>query len=297
MKDAIGDAFPAGARVDAYVPRPEIDQAAAYLAARLIEAPLWVGVCGPPGVGKTLLLRLLMRRLAAQFTPLYVPSAALGAVELERWIHAGLGAPEGGSCDALARRLAHDGRPLLLAIDEGQLASAELVARWEALCAPPYAARAAVAWTQAEGEPTPAALTRCATRTFLEPFELSAVPGYVASQLARARAGASERALLSGQTLERIALASAGNPRAIQRLADAELAAHAWRTRAERSPEAEAQSVSPGAPRPRSAPAAAAGVAAGASEAHSRARRLRPFLLALAAAALAGLAIALISTR
>jgi len=295
VADRPGDPFPAGARVDAYVARPEIDQAAAYLAARLVEAPLWVGVCGPPGVGKTLLLRLLLRRLAAAFTPLYVPSAALEASDLERWIRAGLAAGESESCDALAQRLAGEGRPLLLAIDEGQLASPELVARWEALCTPACSARAAVAWTQIEGEPTPAPLARCPTRTFLDPFGLGEVAGYVESQLARAGAGSSERAVLSGQTLERIALASGGNPRAIQRLADAELAAHAWRTRAERAHDAEARAGAPSAPRPRSAPAAPTPGAA----AISAPSRRRPLWIALtvAAALLAGSALALLLSR
>ncbi|HEU4429936.1 MAG TPA: AAA family ATPase, partial [Myxococcota bacterium] len=248
-----------------------------------------------PGVGKTLLLRLLMRRLAAAFTPLYVPSAALAASDVERWIRAALGAGEREPCDALAQRLASHGRPLLLAIDEGQLASPELVARWEALCTPACSARAAVAWTQAEGEPTPAALTRCATRTFLEPFDLSEVAGYVASQLARSGAGSSERAVLSGETLERIALASGGNPRAIQRLADAELAAHAWRTRAERASESAAPASAPSAPRPRSAPAAATPNDSPADP--PRGRRLLPIGLALAGALLAGIAIALVVGR
>jgi hypothetical protein len=247
-----------------------------------------------------------MRRLAHAFTPLYVPSAALDAGDFERWILAELGAAESETCDALAQRLAGDGRPLLLAIDEGQHASAELVARWEALCAPACSARAAVAWTQAEGERTPTALVRCATRTFLEPFDLSEVAGYVESQLARVGAGSRERALLSGPTLERIALASGGNPRAIQRLADAELAAHAWRTRGEREQSENAESAdraaaAPSAPRPRNAPAAPA--APSASErpheaAQSAVTRTRALPVALAiAAGLGVLAIALLLAR
>jgi len=213
--------FPAGPDISAYIPSAEVEQNLAYLAAKLEEAPCWAGVCGPPGVGKTLLLRLLMRRLVGRFTAVYVPSAHFTPRELELWVSAQT--PTAG-----ARR------PLLIALDEAQLASNELIERIETLCRPPALVRAVLAWNEAErSSALPAALSRCVTRVFIEPLELAQVPAYVEAQLARAGASPEQRAALSGSTLERIALASGGNQRAIQRLADAELAAHAWRTRHE----------------------------------------------------------------
>ena len=225
------DPFPAGPRIDAYIARSDVEQNLAYLSAKLTESAGWVGICGPGGVGKTLLVRLLLRRHAGTFTPLYVPSAAISADELQRWIVALSEARAGEDALEIAARLSAAGRPLLLAIDEAQHASPELIAWIEGLCRGLGAVRAILAWTEYEGERAPAPLAHCPTRVFVEPLELAEVPGYVETQLARSGAAPELRAVLAGRTLERIALASGGNRRAIQRLADAELAAHAWRAR------------------------------------------------------------------
>lgn len=235
------DPFPAGPNVSAYVPSDELEQSLAYLAAKLEEVPGWVGVCGAPGVGKTLALRLLMRRLAPRMTPLYVPSAALSAPELERWIASEECSREGESPSSLARRLLAAGRPLLLGIDEAQLATGELTAWVDAFCGAATGARAVLAWSEADGARLPAALAGCRVRVFVEPLQLAEVPRYVETQLARVNAAPDLRAVLSGSTLERIALASGGNPRQIQRLADAELAAHVWRTQLARAARPAAQ--------------------------------------------------------
>jgi len=222
--------FPAGPDISAYIPSAEVEQNLAYLAAKLEEAPCWAGVCGPPGVGKTLLLRLLMRRLAGAFRTVYVPSARFTPEELERWVVSQPGA-SGAAPELRGGPRARRVRPLLIALDEAQLASNALIERVEALCCAPVAARAVLAWNEAERSALPAALSRCATRVFVEPLALAQVPAYVAAHLARVGASADQCAALSGTTLERIALASGGNQRAIQRLADAELAARAWRSR------------------------------------------------------------------
>jgi type II secretory pathway predicted ATPase ExeA len=288
--------FPAGPDVSAYVPNAEVEQSLGYLAAKLTEAPGWVGVCGPPGVGKSLALRLLLRRLADRFTPVYVPTAALAPDELQRWILDQADAASREDAAALARRVAAAGRPLLLAIDEAQLASDALVASLEALCAGPAAARGVLAWTELEGERPHGPLARCATRVFLDPLDLAQVPSYVAAQLARASAEGAQRDALSGRTLERIALASGGNPRLIQRLADAELAAQAWRARKS----APAQAETAGAPPPpparqaTNAPRAAPLPAAAPSAKAPRRTLLRVLAAGAALAALvaAGLALA-----
>jgi type II secretory pathway predicted ATPase ExeA len=218
------DPFRAGSGPDAYVPRAAFEQICHYLAAKLDAEPTWVGIAGPPGVGKTLLLRLLMQRLAAQLTPVYVPSGELAPAEVARWVAAQIGA-RGEPDSEVANRLARKGRPLLLAIDEAQLASAELIAWIERQCRSTSGVRAVLAWTEPEGERAQGPLVRCPTRVFVEPLELGEVAAYIEAQLARAGATPEQRAVLGGRTLDRIALASNGNPRIIQRLADA------WRTR------------------------------------------------------------------
>lgn len=224
------DPFPAATGVASYVPRADFQQALAYLSAKLTETPSWVGICGPPGVGKTLFLRLLLDRCPG-LEPVYVPSALFTPSELERWIAAASRAGRAG-----ASRLRNPERPLLLAIDDGDLASPELVEWVTRLCGPSSPARAAIAWSETGASRTPAALVGCATRVFLEPLELSAIGPYVEALLDRAEATPEQRSLFQGDALQRIALASAGNPRAIHRLANAALVAHAWRRRAD-SPE------------------------------------------------------------
>jgi type II secretory pathway predicted ATPase ExeA len=224
------DPFRAGPDVDAYIRRADFEQSCEYLAAKLVEGPTWVGICGPPGVGKTLLARLLLRRLARQFTVVHVPASDLEPHEVERWIAAQLGASD-VTIRELAGRLAREKRPLLVALDEAQHASAALIAWLSSWCDAGSGGRAVLVWAEREGELTRSALARCAARVFVEPLGLAEVPAYVEAQLSRAGATAAQRTVLGGGTLERIALASGGNPREIQRLADAELAAHAWRTR------------------------------------------------------------------
>jgi type II secretory pathway predicted ATPase ExeA len=223
--------FPAGPDLSAYVPNADVEQCIAYLSAKLSSEPGWVGVCGAPGVGKTLLLRLLLRRLSSRFTPLYVPAAHFTPAELERWIESEAGARSGENATGLATRLAESERPLLLAIDEAQHASHALVGRVEELCVGPARLRAALAWSHIEGEAPPPALKHCPTRVFVETLELAHVPAYVEAQLERVGASDEARALLGGGALDRLALASAGNPRAIQRLADEALFAITRRSR------------------------------------------------------------------
>lgn len=231
MHSRLIDPFPAGPDIRAYVPSSAVEQVLSYLAAKLEERAGWVGICGAPGVGKTLVLRLLLRRHGATATPVYIPDASFTPSEIARWIAAELGSARGESLEAIARRLRAQGRPLLLGIDEAQSASAESMALLDTLSQPEMAARAVLAWSELEGAPIPRALVGCRARVFLEPLELAVVPQFVETQLGRVNADPALRAALAGRTLERIALASAGNQRQIQRLADAELAAHAWRTR------------------------------------------------------------------
>ena len=256
MSDSFVAPFPAGPDVSAYVPSHEVDRDLGYLAAKLVEAPGAVGICGPPGVGKTLVLRLLLRRLARSFTGVYVPCAFLSAEELGRWVASQLGLPEASPLPDLAASSAQGGRPLLLAIDEAQLASDALLDHLGGLARGSGPSRVVFAWSEAEGERPRAPARYCTTRVFLDPLDVKQVPAFVSAQLARAQAPAEVHRVLSGSTLNRIALASGGNPRAIQRLADAELIAWAWRAH-RTAPETERR----GARATRSAPRSADAVA------------------------------------
>lgn len=283
MIESASAPFPAGPNVSAYVPNPDVDHSLVYLAAKLTEGPGWVGISGPPGVGKTLMLRLLLRRLGERFTSVYVPSAQLPPDEIGRWVAEQLGAPPDRTFQALARERAAGGRPLLLGIDEAQLAGDGLAAWLEGLCAGETAMRALVAWSEADGLRKPDLSRRCATRVFVEPLDVTQVPAYVSAQLVRAQAPEDLHRLLSGRTLDRIALASGGNQRSIQRLADAELAAWHWRQRAGQP--LVVRSAAPAARRATASAPRAAGLAADPPSAPSFLPR-GALVLALAAAAI-----------
>jgi hypothetical protein len=276
------DPFRAGPDVDAYVRHPDREQSCEYLSAKLVEAPVWVGISGPSGVGKTLLARVLLRRLAKQFTIVHVPASDLAPAETERWMLAQLGVGD-RTLAALATRLARAGRPLLAAIDEAQRASPELIAWLGTWCTPEVGGRAVLVWSEGDGARAPAALSRCVARVFVEPLALGEVPAYVEALLERAGASAEQRAVLAGHTLERLALASRGNHREIQRLADAELAAHAWRARTQplriREPAPSEARATASAPRSERSVKAA-----------SAPQRWRPRAVALAAGAAVALA-------
>lgn len=224
------DPFPAAAAVGSYVPRADFDDALAYLAAKLTDTPSFVGICGAPGVGKTLMLRLLMLR-CPQFEPVYVPTARLEPPEIERWIAAARSAYRKPDLASLRRRLAREERPLLVVVDDCDAASAELLDWLDRLCSPAFQARGAIAWsdTHTSRAANSKALARCSTRAFLEPLELAAIEPYVEALLEQAGATPDQRSLFSREVMKRIALASGGNPRAIHRLANAVLVAHAWR--------------------------------------------------------------------
>jgi type II secretory pathway predicted ATPase ExeA len=229
-EEASPDPFPAAAAVGTYVPRADFEQALAYLAAKLSETPSFVGICGAPGVGKTLMLRLLMLR-CPQFEPIYVPTARLEPPEIERWIAAWRSAHRKSTVASFRRRLTREERPLLVVVDDCDVASAELLDWLDRLCSPSSQARGAIAWSDAHASraANAKALARCSTRAFLEPLELAAIEPYVEALLAQAGATPEQRSLFSGDVMKRIALASGGNPRAIHRLANAELVAQAWR--------------------------------------------------------------------
>ncbi len=225
------DPFPAAPSVAAYIPRPATEQLLAYLEAKLLAGPCLVDLEGPPGVGKTLLLRLVARRTSTRLTPVHVPYSALAALELARWVlHAcGESATDDAiaSFDALAARTRLARRPLLLLVDEANHLPPE-TERWlAARCEEPYGMRAVFAFASRSPARDPKRL-----RVFAEPLALAEVIPYVRAQLARAGAAAEVRASFSGEALQALALASEGLPRQIQRLADASILARARGTAA-----------------------------------------------------------------
>lgn len=113
------DPFSVTASPDAYVARPATENTLAALEQELAgDAPL-MAMVGPPGIGKTQILRVLAGRLAGRFETLHVAYGSLEPEELERWIMSLLGAAAGtGALLEHARGAASAGTPFLLMIDD-----------------------------------------------------------------------------------------------------------------------------------------------------------------------------------
>lgn len=290
--EELPDAFPAAPRLDAYVPRRSTEETLTYLEAKVTGGPGWYELSGPPGVGKTLLLRLLGRRLAFRATPVYLPYPMLDARDVARWVLRALEAPVGASARASlvaqADALAEADHPLVLLIDDAQLLP-EDTAGWLAGLTGDEARLRLVAAVNEGGPRSP---SRADARAFAEPLGLEEVVPYVEAHLARVGASDPLRALFGGERMQALALESEGNPRRIQRLADARIVrALQWadgRARQARPPAPALQRSSPSAPRRRPEPTAA-------TQAHGASARRAPWsrLPPLQAAALVAGALAL----
>jgi type II secretory pathway predicted ATPase ExeA len=120
----------------AYVPRPESERVAEALQVSLLVGRRIIALTGPRGIGKTMLLHVVARRLQRAFRAVYLPFAALPAPELCALILDVLGLPSGDDpeADLLAAtaRLEQASRSLVVMIDDASalsLASARRLAR------------------------------------------------------------------------------------------------------------------------------------------------------------------------
>lgn len=116
------DPFALHANPGLYVPRPATERILARLVTSVIDLRRPALLVGPPGIGKTFLLRCLAKRLVDQLLSVYIPIPTLAPTEICRWILDQLG-EEAGSDPALTlanvcTRLQAQGSALLLLVDD-----------------------------------------------------------------------------------------------------------------------------------------------------------------------------------
>lgn len=106
----------------AYVPRPATRELLQALEGALREGARSILLTGPPGLGKTMLLRVLEQRLRGEFRPLGISYTALLPDELARWILTQLGEPIAEDPEAalleVGRRFEASGTKLVLLLDD-----------------------------------------------------------------------------------------------------------------------------------------------------------------------------------
>jgi type II secretory pathway predicted ATPase ExeA len=118
------DPFGASADPARYVPREATERALERLVRAVRDECRSAVLCGAPGIGKTLLLRLLARRLAPELRTVHLPYAAMPAAALCAWAMDLLGGVSSydpvGAVAAQARRPHGDGTGLVLLIDDAE---------------------------------------------------------------------------------------------------------------------------------------------------------------------------------
>jgi type II secretory pathway predicted ATPase ExeA len=211
----------------AYVARPACEEALAALERALTARPI-AALSGPPGIGKTLLLRVLESRIEPRLRCVYVPYGALDAAGLSRLVLGLLGRavpagpePERQLADAAeAERAA--GRALVLLLDDANAVPLPTL-RWLVALVDSLGGALrllAVPVDDALAARVLAALgPGLAHVRFAQPMDVDETARYVAGRLARAGAPAATLARLTPDVVRWLHRESAGVPRRLHQLA------------------------------------------------------------------------------
>ena len=206
-----------------YVPRRATEEALDELERGLAGAPQGA-VCfsGPPGIGKSLLLRVLAAELEERYRTAYLPYARLPAGGLWMCVATELGLEAGRDPKRAVRRLlgelAAARRGLLLEVDDASSLPAETL--YDLLAFARSEANLRVLLTYSENESLPGPLPEGLAVVRLEaPMNRAETQDYVKARLAGSGAPRSLADRFDSATIARLHRESAGNPLRLHGLA------------------------------------------------------------------------------
>lgn len=222
------DPFGMTADPETYMPRAATERALAELERALLAGEFPVVLTGPPGIGKTLLLRVVQRRLTGRVRCIYIAYAALAPTEFCGLILGLLGEPMTTSDDpeaallASAHSFAEAGTPLALLIDDASAIPRDTAGRIGALAA---GSRGALQILAADMEDTTSSpwITRFGARVervrLEAPMTAAETVLYIRARLQRGGVSPEDQGRLDPKIIDRIFRRSSGIPRAVQALA------------------------------------------------------------------------------
>jgi serine/threonine-protein kinase len=210
----------------AYVPRRATQELLESVESALRTGRQVIAVTGPAGLGKTLLLRVLERRLRGGYWPVRISYTALLPDEFCRWVLTLVGEPATEDPEAalleLARRLGETRTNLVLLLDDAGAIPIPTVRHLVELAHETNGAMRLVLFA-AEDVRTPVVLGALGsdpvTLRFCEPMSEDETAEYIYAHLAHARAPTALVERFDPETLAQLHVESEGIPRELHKLA------------------------------------------------------------------------------
>ncbi len=258
-----GDPFEMTSDPAAYVPRPATEELLESVASALGGGARAIAVTGPPGLGKTMLLRVFERRLGDAFRAVRIPYTSLLPDEFCRWILTLADEPVAADPEAALRelttRLAGAGTSLALLLDDASALPVPTLRHLVELSGEMNGALRLVLFA-VEDARTAGILDALGSDAvafrFGEPMNEDETATYVCARLAHAVAPTSLVEYFDAEAVARLHAESDGIPREVHKLASV-LYGEAAIAEATRAPAPEVPEASPEPPPPPTPPAPA----------------------------------------